>query len=81
MDMRIHHARPRRVGLPPLSARRDQCAVVVGQTKSEETLRTLSSILAIVLLKLSPLFDELYSGEERGSIPPKQLLKARVRSE
>jgi hypothetical protein len=30
------------------------------------------------LQKLSPLFDALYAGEGRPSIPPEQLLKARV---
>ncbi len=31
-----------------------------------------------VLQKLLPLFDDLYANEGRGSIPPEQLLKARV---
>lgn len=31
-----------------------------------------------ILEKLSPLFDELYAGEGRPSIPPEQLLKSRI---
>jgi transposase len=41
-------------------------------------LRAIKSRMDAVLQKLSPLFDEIYAGEGRGSIPPEQLLKARV---
>jgi len=41
-------------------------------------LRAIKSRMDAVLQKLSPFFDDLYAGEGRGSIPPEQLLKARV---
>src|SRR5271156_5376982 len=41
-------------------------------------LRAIKRHVDTVLEKLSPLFDELYANEGRGSIPPEQLLKARV---
>jgi len=41
-------------------------------------LRAIKRQVDGVLEKLSPLFDELYAGAGRGSIPPEQLLKARV---
>lgn len=41
-------------------------------------LRAIKSRMDAVLQKLSPLFDEIYAEEGRGSIPPEQLLKARV---
>jgi transposase len=41
-------------------------------------LRAIKRHVDAVLQKLSPLFDELYATEGRGSIPPEQLLKARV---
>jgi transposase len=41
-------------------------------------LRAIKRHVDSVLQKLSPLFDELYAGDGRGSIPPEQLLKARV---
>jgi transposase len=41
-------------------------------------LRAIKRRVDAVLQKLSPLFDELYAGEGRPSIPPEQLLKARV---
>lgn len=41
-------------------------------------LRAIKRQVDTVLQKLSPLFDELYAAEGRGSIPPEQLLKARV---
>ena len=41
-------------------------------------LRAIKRRMDAVLQKLSPLFDELYADEGRGSIPPEQLLKARV---
>jgi transposase len=41
-------------------------------------LRAIKQHVDAVLRKLSPLFDELYAEEGRGSIPPEQLLKARV---
>lgn len=41
-------------------------------------LRAIKQRVDAVLLKLSPLFDQLYANEGRCSIPPEQLLKARV---
>lgn len=41
-------------------------------------LRAIKRHVDTVLQKLSPLFDEFYAAEGRGSIPPEQLLKARV---
>jgi transposase len=41
-------------------------------------LRAIKRRVDAVLQKLSPLFDELYADEGRPSIPPEQLLKARV---
>jgi transposase len=41
-------------------------------------LRPIKRRLDLVLQKLSPLFDELYEELGRPSIPPEQLLKARV---
>lgn len=41
-------------------------------------LRAIKRRVDAVLQKLSPLFDKLYAGEGRPSIPPEQLLKARV---
>lgn len=41
-------------------------------------LRAIKRRVDAVLQKLSPLFDDLYAGDGRGSIPPEQLLKARV---
>src|SRR5262245_15417470 len=41
-------------------------------------LREIKRRLDTVLQKLSPLFDEMYAKEGRPSIPPEQLLKARV---
>src|SRR5271170_4747287 len=41
-------------------------------------LRAIKRRIDVVLQKLSPLFDDLYAGEGRPSIPPEQLLKARV---
>jgi transposase len=41
-------------------------------------LRAIKRHVDAVLQKLSPLFDELYADQGRGSIPPEQLLKARV---
>jgi transposase len=41
-------------------------------------LRAIKRRVDAVLQKLSPLFDELYAEIGRGSIPPEQLLKARV---
>ena len=41
-------------------------------------LRAIKRRVDAVLKKLSPLFDELYADEGRNSIPPEQLLKARV---
>jgi transposase len=41
-------------------------------------LRAIKRHVDTVLKKLSPLFDALYADEGRNSIPPEQLLKARV---
>jgi len=45
---------------------------------SDHPLRAIKRRVDAVLQKLSPLFDQLYAGEGRASIPPEQLLKARV---
>jgi transposase len=45
---------------------------------ADHPLRAIKRRMDTVLQKLSPLFDELYAGEGRGSIPPEQRLKARV---
>ena len=44
----------------------------------QHPLRGIKGRIDCVLKKLSPLFDELYAREGRRSIPPEQLLKARV---
>lgn len=41
-------------------------------------LRAIKERIEAVLQKLSPLFDDLYAKDGRPSIPPEQLLKARV---
>ena len=41
-------------------------------------LRAIKGRIEMVLKKLSPLFDQLYAQSGRPSIPPEQLLKARV---
>ena len=41
-------------------------------------LRAIKRRVDAVLAKISPLFDELYATEGRASIPPEQLLKARI---
>src|SRR5881394_1656622 len=45
---------------------------------AEHPLRFIKRQLDVVLQKLSPLFDDLYEELGRPSIPPEQLLKARV---
>src|SRR5277367_3546832 len=45
---------------------------------AEHPLRAIKRCVDAVLKELSPLFDELYAEEGRPSIPPEQLLKARV---
>lgn len=45
---------------------------------SAHPLRAIKGRVDEVLQKLSPLFDQLYAGEGRPSIPPEQLLKARL---
>jgi transposase len=45
---------------------------------ADHPLRAVKRRVDAVLQKLSPLFDQLYAGEGRPSIPPEQLLKARV---
>jgi transposase len=45
---------------------------------SDHPLRAIKRHVDTVLRKLSPLFDALYAKEGRASIPPEQLLKARV---
>jgi transposase len=44
----------------------------------DHPLRGIKRRVDTVLQKLSPLFDEMYAEMGRGSIPPEQLLKARV---
>jgi transposase len=44
----------------------------------DHPLRAIKRRVDLALQKLSPLFDELYAEIGRGSIPPEQLLKARV---
>ena len=45
---------------------------------AEHPLRAMKRRVDAVLQKLSPLFDELYAADGRDSIPPEQLLKARL---
>jgi transposase len=45
---------------------------------ADHPLRAIKSQVDVVLKKLSPLFDQLYAEDGRASIPPEQLLKARV---
>jgi len=45
---------------------------------ADHPLRAIKRRVDAVLQKLSPLFDELYADDGRASIPPEQLLKARV---
>jgi len=45
---------------------------------ADHPLRAIKRQMDVVLKKLSPLFDELYEELGRPSIPPEQLLKARV---
>lgn len=45
---------------------------------TDHPLRAIKHRVDEVLQKLSPLFDQLYANEGRPSIPPEQLLKARV---
>ena len=45
---------------------------------ADHPLRAIKRRVDMVLRKLSPLFDQLYAGEGRPSIPPEQLLKARI---
>ena len=45
---------------------------------ADHPLRAIKSQVDVVLKKLSPLFDDLYADDGRASIPPEQLLKARV---
>src|ERR1051325_2859956 len=44
----------------------------------DHPLRAIKARVDVVLQKLSPLFDQLYEEKGRPSIPPEQLLKARV---
>jgi len=44
----------------------------------DHPLRAIKRRVDTVLQKLSPLFDQLYAEQGRASIPPEQLLKARV---
>lgn len=48
------------------------------RVSANHPLRAIKHRVDAVLQRLSPLFDELYAGEGRPSIPPEQLLKARV---
>jgi len=45
---------------------------------ADHPLRSVKRHVDAVLKKLSPLFDDLYADEGRNSIPPEQLLQARV---
>jgi transposase len=45
---------------------------------SDHPLRAIKQRVDMVLKKLSPLFDELYAEGGRDSVPPEQLLKARI---
>jgi transposase len=45
---------------------------------ADHPLRAIKRQVDAVLKKLSPLFDALYADDGRASIPPEQLLKARV---
>ena len=45
---------------------------------ADHPLRAIKTRADAVLQKLSPLFDELYAAGGRDSLPPEQLLKARV---
>jgi transposase len=45
---------------------------------ADHSLRGIKVRVDQVLAKLSPLFDELYAGEGRPSIPPEQLFKSRI---
>jgi transposase len=45
---------------------------------TDHPLRAIKRRVDAVLQKLSPLFDELYADDGRDSIPPEQLLKARL---
>lgn len=45
---------------------------------AQHPLRAIKRHMDTVLQKLSPLFEDLYAQEGRPSIPPEQLLKARV---
>ena len=45
---------------------------------ADHPLRAIKTQVDAVLKKLSPLFGELYAADGRASIPPEQLLKARV---
>jgi len=45
---------------------------------ADHPLRAIKQRVDAVLKKLSPLFDELYAEGGRDSVPPEQLLKARV---
>jgi transposase len=45
---------------------------------ADHPLRGIKARVDKVLVKLSPLFDELYAQEGRPSIPPEQLLKSRI---
>src|SRR5690606_12475747 len=45
---------------------------------SNHPLRAIKAQVDAVLKKLSPLFDKLYAADGAPSIPPEQLLKARI---
>lgn len=47
---------------------------------ADHPLRAIKTRVGAVLQTRSPLFDELYADGGRDSIPPEQLLKARVRT-
>ena len=45
---------------------------------ADHPLRGIKTRVDQVLAKLSPMFDELYAGDGRPSIPPEQLFKSRI---
>ena len=45
---------------------------------TEQPIRSIKKRFDAVLAEMSPHFDALYSGGGRPSVPPEQLLKARV---
>lgn len=44
----------------------------------DHPLRAMKALVEVVLLELSPVFDQMYSNTGRPSIPPERLLKATI---